>query len=227
MLPITPRLLLSAYAAGIFPMAEDRDSSVVHWIEPRERGIIPLDGFHVPRRLRRTFRRLPFTLTADTDFPAVIRACAESVPGRTRTWLNDDLIGLYVELHRAGHAHSVECRQGGRLVGGLYGVSLGAAFFGESMFSRERDASKLALVELVGRLRAGGYLLLDAQFVTGHLDQFGAFELSRDAYRTHLALALERQASFPLDGAAYGLGVVGAGSAVGSTESRQSITQTS
>ncbi len=227
MLPITPRLLLSAYAAGIFPMAEDRDSSVVHWIEPRERGIIPLDGFHVPRRLRRTFRRLSFTLTADTDFPAVIRACAESVPGRTRTWLNDDLIGLYVELHRAGHAHSVECRQGGRLVGGLYGVSLGAAFFGESMFSRERDASKLALVELVGRLRAGGYVLLDAQFVTGHLDQFGAFELSRDAYRTHLALALERQASFPLDGAAYGLGVVGAGSAVGSTESRQSITQTS
>jgi leucyl/phenylalanyl-tRNA--protein transferase len=207
-LPVTPKLLLSAYAAGIFPMAEDRDSDVVHWIEPRERGVIPLDGFHVPRRLRRTFRQQPFALSADTDFPAVIRACAEPVPGRSRTWLNDALIDLYMELHRAGHAHSIECRQGGRLVGGLYGVSLGAAFFGESMFSRERDASKLALVELVGRLRAGGYRLLDAQFLTGHLQRFGAVELPRSRYRQLLAEALVPDAALPVDSRLYGLEVV-------------------
>lgn len=223
MLPLTPRLLLSAYAAGIFPMAEDRDSDVVHWIEPRERGVLPLDGFHVPRRLRRTFRHRPYALSVDTDFPAVIRACAEAVPGRSRTWLNDELIELYIELHHEGHAHSVECRLGDRLVGGLYGVSLGAAFFGESMFSRERDASKLALVELVGRLRAGGFRLLDAQFVTGHLERFGAVELPRNTYRRLLAEALGEAAMLPIDATLYGLGVVGAVS----DGSLQSTTQTS
>ena len=227
MLPITPHLLLRAYASGIFPMAEERDSEVVHWIEPRQRGVIPLDSFHVPRRLQRTVRQQPFVVSADTDFPAVISACAESVPGRQRTWLNDDLIGLYVELHRAGYAHSVECRQDGRLVGGLYGVSLGGAFFGESMFSRERDSSKIALVELVGRLRAGGYRLLDAQFITGHLSQFGAVEIPRLQYRRRLAEALGVEASFPIGDAVYGLGVVGSAAEAGSTGSRQSMTQTS
>jgi leucyl/phenylalanyl-tRNA--protein transferase len=227
MLPITPRLLLSAYAAGIFPMAEERDSDVVHWIEPQERGVIPLDTFHIPRRLRRTFRQRPFEISADTDFAGVISTCAEAVPDRQRTWLNDDLIGLYIELHRAGHAHSIECRQDGRLVGGLYGVSLGAAFFGESMFSRERDASKLALVELVGRLRAGGYRLLDAQFVTSHLERFGAIEVPRPHYRRLLAAALTEHAVFPVDPAPYGLGVVGPAAKGGSIGSRQSTTQTS
>lgn len=227
MLPITPSLLLSAYASGIFPMAEDRDSDVVHWIEPSQRGVIPLDDFHVPRRLRRTFRRQPFALSVDTDFPAVIRACGEAAPGRARTWLNDDLIELYIALHRQGHAHSVECRRDGQLVGGLYGVSLGAAFFGESMFSRERDASKLALVELVGRLRSGGYRLLDAQFVTDHLERFGAVELPRDRYRTLLAAALGTPAAMPVDGTVYGLGVVGGDTAPPSAGSAQSITQTS
>jgi leucyl/phenylalanyl-tRNA--protein transferase len=226
-LPVTPGLLLRAYAAGIFPMAEDRDSDVVHWIEPRARGIIPLDGFHIPRRLRRTCRQSPLVPSADSDFPAVIRACAEPAAGRQQTWLNDDLIELYIELHRAGHAHSIECRRDGRLVGGLYGVSLGAAFFGESMFSRERDASKLALVELVGRLRAGGYRLLDAQFVTSHLERFGAVEVARPHYRRLLAAALAAEASFPLDPARYGLGLVGRASGGGSTGSAQSITQTS
>ena len=203
MLPITPHLLLRAYASGIFPMAEERDSEVVHWIEPRQRGVIPLDSFHVPRRLQRTVRQQPFVVSADTDFPAVISACAESVPGRQRTWLNDDLIGLYVELHRAGYAHSVECRQDGRLVGGLYGVSLGGAFFGESMFSRERDASKVALVHLVARLRAGGYRLLDTQFTTKHLKQFGAIDIDRRQYHRLLEQAIADEADFyRLDGGA-------------------------
>jgi leucyl/phenylalanyl-tRNA--protein transferase len=210
MLPLDTRLLLRAYSLGLFPMAEDRDSDVVHWIEPRQRGVIPLDTFHVPRRLRRTFRRQPFAIAADRDFPAVIRACAESSPTRERTWLNDDLIELYIRLHREGHAHSVECRQDGELAGGLYGVSLGRAFFGESMFSRVSDASKLALIELVGRLRVGGYRLLDTQFITDHLLQFGAIEVPRTAYRRLLAMALSAgEARFPADDRSYGVEVVG------------------
>jgi leucyl/phenylalanyl-tRNA--protein transferase len=208
-LPLSPRLLLSAYAAGIFPMAEDALSPVIHWIEPRQRGILPLDRFHVPRRLRRTFRRRPFEITVDTDFAAVMRACAEPWPGRPRTWINEELVGLYTEVHRLGFAHSVECRKGGRLVGGLYGVSLHAAFFGESMFSRERDASKVALVELVGRLRHAGYRLLDAQFLTAHLEHFGAVELPRRAYAELLARALAAEARLPVDPGLYGLAVVG------------------
>jgi leucyl/phenylalanyl-tRNA--protein transferase len=208
-LPLSPRLLLAAYAAGIFPMAEDADSPVIHWVEPRQRGIIPLDRFHVPRRLRRTFRQRPFEIAVDTDFDSVIRACAEPTPSRPRTWLNEELIELYVEVHRLGFAHSVECRRDGRLVGGLYGISLHAAFFGESMFTRERDASKLALVELVGRLRHAGYRLLDAQFLTDHLGRFGAVELPRRAYAALLARALAAEARMPRDTGLYGLAVVG------------------
>jgi leucyl/phenylalanyl-tRNA--protein transferase len=209
MLPLNARLLLSAYAAGVFPMAEDRDSPVVHWIEPRQRGVMPLERFHVPRRLRRRFRQRPFLISVDTDFSAVIHACAEPAPNRPQTWLNDDLIELYIELHRLGHAHSVECRSEGELVGGLYGVSLRGAFFGESMFSRRTDASKLALVELVGRLRHGRYRLLDAQFITAHLEQFGAIEMSRQLYRRALAAALTVETEFPRHGELYGLDVLG------------------
>ncbi|MFO1069818.1 MAG: leucyl/phenylalanyl-tRNA--protein transferase [Geminicoccaceae bacterium] len=224
--------MLTAYAAGAFPMAEDRDSPVIHWIEPRQRGVFPLDAFHVPRRLARTFRRQPYAIAVDLDFPGVIRACAGSRPGRERTWLNDELIELYIELHRLGWAHSVECRRDGELVGGLYGVSLRGAFFGESMFSTATDASKLALVELVGRLRHGGFRLLDAQFVTEHLLQFGAIELPRSRYKLLLAQALASEATFPLDLRSYGLDVVGSGASRASgcdpaASPEQSSTQTS
>ena len=209
--PVDTDPLLRAYMLGLFPMAEDRDSEVLHWIEPRARCVIPLDAFHVPRRLRRTVRRRPFELAVDRDFAAVIRECAAPAPGRERTWLNDQLVELYIELHRAGFAHSVECRVEGTLAGGLYGVSLGRAFFGESMFSRVRDASKVALVELVGRLRAAGYQLLDAQFATEHLTRFGAVEIPRAAYRRRLSAALAAgPTAFPRDDRLYGLDVVGA-----------------
>ncbi len=197
MLPLTPDLVLCAYAIGLFPMANDRYDPTVHWIEPRRRGIIPLDAFHVPRSLRKVIRQRRFEVRADTAFDAVIAACAEERPERPRTWLNDELIALYGELHRRGHAHSVECWRDGRLVGGLYGVSIGAAFFGESMFSRESEASKVALVHLVERLRAGGFRLLDTQFVTDHLRRFGAVEVSRDAYRLLLRDALAAQGRWP------------------------------
>ena len=225
MLVLTPQLLLSAYAIGLFPMASDRHDPAIHWIEPRLRGLIPIEGFHVPRRLARTMRRLPYELRIDTRFPAVIRACAEPTPGRPRTWLNDELIRVYCELARQGHAHSVECWQGGRLVGGLYGVSLGAAFFGESMFSRVRDASKVALVELVARLRHGGYLLLDTQFVTDHLKAFGAVEVPRHDYRDLLRRALASEGRFPPGPQLFsGVGTAPASAPMGSM---QSITQTS
>jgi leucyl/phenylalanyl-tRNA--protein transferase len=226
MIPLNPRLLLSAYAAGIFPMAEDRDSPIVHWIEPRERGVLPLDRFHVPRRLRRTFRSQPYLITVDTDFSAVIHACAEATVARPQTWLNDDLIDLYAELHRLGHAHSIECRHDGELVGGLYGISLRGAFFGESMFSRRTDASKLALVELVGRLRHARYRLLDAQFITEHLKQFGAVEMPRELYRRMLASALTIDADFPRGDGLYGLEVIGPPSSDGNGLP-QSMTHTS
>jgi leucyl/phenylalanyl-tRNA--protein transferase len=222
-LVLTPQLLLSAYAIGLFPMASDRHDPAIHWIEPRLRGVIPLDAFHVPRSLRKTVRRMPFEIRIDTRFPAVIRACAQPTSERPRTWLNDELIRVYCELARQGHAHSVECWQEGRLVGGLYGVSLGAAFFGESMFSRVRDASKVALVELVARLRHGGYRLLDTQFVTDHLKTFGAVEVPRHDYRDLLRQAIGQEAVFP-----PGPQLFGVGSASASPRgSRQSITQTS
>ncbi len=213
---LTPELLLDIYAHGLFPMADDRDDPRLYWIDPTRRGIIPLDGFHVPRRLARTVRSDRFDVACDRDFEAVINACAEPAPGRPRTWINDEIIRLYVGLHRLGHAHSIECWREGRLAGGLYGVRLGAAFFGESMFSRDRDASKVALVHLVARLKRCGFRLLDTQFVTEHLRGFGALELTRTGYRRRLREATAETADFYcLPGRLSG------------AEALQSITQTS
>ena len=190
-------LLLRAYALGIFPMAESRDDPGLQWIDPRQRGIIPLDGLHVPRRLRRVIRQAPFEIIVDGDFSAVIHACAQPRPGHPDTWISPQIEALYGELHEIGGAHSVECRISGELVGGLYGVSLGAAFFGESMFSLVTDASKVALVALVWLLRQGGYLLLDTQFQTEHLARFGCLEIPRETYKTLLGAAIKQQAQFP------------------------------
>lgn len=192
-------MLLRAYAIGVFPMAEDRDDPDLFWIDPRMRGIIPLDQFHVPRRLRRTIRAQRYEIRYDTAFEAVMEACAEPTDQRPRTWINDKILNLYGALHRMRHAHSVEVWRGGQLVGGLYGVSLGGAFFGESMFSRERDVSKIALVYLVARLSRAGFSLLDSQFVTRHLERFGAIEVPRAEYRAMLAEAIEREADFMQD----------------------------
>ena len=188
--------LLCAYSVGIFPMANDRDDDEIFWVEPKRRGILPLDAFRVPRSLKKLVRQGRFEVHVDRDFRSVIRACAESVPDRPRTWLNDDLIEAYCDLAKHGHAHSVECRREGRLVGGLYGVAMGAAFFGESMFSREPNASKVALVHLVERLRSQGFILLDSQFMTDHLRQFGGIEIDRDLYRRMLRAALLTNARF-------------------------------
>lgn len=193
---ITPDVLLKAYAVGIFPMADSADDPGLFWLEPERRGIIPLDAFHVPKRLARTVRSGYFDIRVDTATEAVIAACAESAPGRPSTWINQRIRRLYSALARMGHCHSVECWRDGTLVGGLYGVALGAAFFGESMFHRERDASKVALVHLVDRLRAGGYALLDAQFVTDHLARFGAVELPKKQYQKLLTDAVQRNADF-------------------------------
>ena len=199
MTELTAGLLVRAYAIGVFPMAERRDSPDVVWIEPDVRGILPLDHFHIPRSLNKTLRKHPFEITVDRAFEAVMQGCAEAAPGRENTWINDIILRLYGELHGMGHAHSVECWRDGQLVGGLYGVQIGAAFFGESMFSRMTDASKVALVHLVARLVAGGYALLDAQFITSHLSQFGAREIPRAEYRVLLAEALKVNADFYRD----------------------------
>ena len=196
MMEVTPDLLLRAYACGIFPMSEGADDPGLFWVEPRLRGIIPFDTFHVPRRLARTIRSGKFEITVDRDFAAVIESCAEPVPDRPETWINRRIKALYTELNARGDAHSVEARIDGRLVGGLYGVSLGGAFFGESMFSRETDASKVALVHLVERLRTGGYTLLDAQFQTAHLARFGATEIGRPEYLDLLDGALRVDGDF-------------------------------
>ncbi|PZA11831.1 leucyl/phenylalanyl-tRNA--protein transferase [Rhodopseudomonas palustris] len=193
---ITPDVLLRAYACGIFPMAESVDDPSLFWVEPDMRGIIPLGGFRVTSRLARTVRSDAFTVTVDRDFKAVIDGCAAPQPGRDDTWINRRIRELYIGLHEIGHCHSVEVWQDGDLVGGLYGVSLGRAFFGESMFHRARDASKVALVHLVARLLAGGYILLDTQFVTDHLKSFGAIEVPRLRYRNLLDDALDGEASF-------------------------------
>lgn len=189
-------VLLRAYAFGVFPMAEARDDPQLYWIDPERRGILPLDKFHLPRRLKRTVKAVPFEVRINTSFRQVMLGCAESGADREGTWINDQIMELYGELFARGHAHCVECWQGERLVGGLYGVSLGAAFFGESMFSRETDASKVALVYLVARLIYGGFKLLDTQFVTAHLGQFGTVEISRDAYRVRLHEATTESADF-------------------------------
>ena len=193
---ITPEILLRAYAAGIFPMAEDADDPTLFWVEPRERGILPLEGFHVPRRLARTVRSDAFDVRVDRDFDAVIEGCAGAAPGRNKTWINDRIRRLYGDLFDLGHCHTVEVYQDGRLVGALYGVRLGAAFFGESMFHVARDASKVALVHLAARLKVGGFRLLDAQFVTEHLAQFGAIELPRHAYKRLLREAIDAPADW-------------------------------
>lgn len=188
--------LIACYERGVFPMADAREDDRVFLIDPQHRGVLPLDGFHVPSRLARTIRAHPFEVRIDTAFDAVVSLCAEAIPGRTETWINRPIQGLYGELHDLGFAHSVECWTGEQLVGGLYGVSLGSAFFGESMFSRARDASKVALAHLVARLRVGGYALLDAQFITDHLLQFGAREIGRGDYRRRLDSALKLEGDF-------------------------------
>ena len=193
---ITPSVLLRAYACGIFPMSESADDHTIFWVEPEKRGIIPLDGFRVTSRLARTVRSDAFRVTVNTAFKQTIAGCAAPQPGRDDTWINGRIRDLYTSLHEIGHCHSVEAWQGDRLVGGLYGVSLGRAFFGESMFHTERDASKVALVHLVARLIAGGFVLLDTQFVTDHLRTFGAVEVPRRRYRTMLDDAVTGQADF-------------------------------
>jgi leucyl/phenylalanyl-tRNA--protein transferase len=205
---ITPELLLKAYACGIFPMAENADDPGLHWFEPEWRGIVPLESFHVPGRLARTVRSDRYTVVVDRDFDAVIAGCAEPQTGRRRTWINDRIRKLYGKLFDRGHCHTVEAYEGERLVGGLYGVSLGGAFFGESMFHRARDASKVALVHLIARLRKGGFQLLDTQYITEHLKLFGAVEIAREDYHKLLEGALPREADFaalpfdqPLSGA--------------------------
>jgi leucyl/phenylalanyl-tRNA--protein transferase len=204
MTALTPELLLRAYAAGIFPMAESGDDPELFWVDPVRRGILPLDGFHLPRRLARTLRANRFEISCDRDFIQVMRGCAEPTSERPQTWINDEILSVYSALHERGFAHSVEARIEDALVGGLYGVTLGGAFFGESMFSRVTDASKVALAHLVAKLKRGGFHLLDTQFVTEHLQRFGAIEISRAQYRRLLAEALETSARFPtepLDGA--------------------------
>jgi leucyl/phenylalanyl-tRNA--protein transferase len=197
-LEITPDLVLRAYRHGLFPMAETRHGGRLFWLDPERRGVLPLDRFHLPRRLLRTVLSGVFTVSADTDFPATIAGCATSQPGRDDTWISPQIEALFTELHRMGYAHSVECRHDGELVGGLYGVAIGGVFFGESMFSFARDASKVALAHLVARLRLGGFALLDTQFVTAHLAQFGAEEIPRSAYRERLTVALESPARWLL-----------------------------
>jgi leucyl/phenylalanyl-tRNA--protein transferase len=193
---ITPEILLKAYAAGIFPMAEDADDPSLFWVEPRERGIIPLDRFHVGKRLARTVRADQFEVRVDQDFDAVIAGCAAPGFDREKTWISGRIRRLYGELFDSGYCHTVEVYQDNRLVGGLYGVRLRSAFFGESMFHTERDASKVALVHLVARLRRGGFTLLDTQFVTAHLAQFGAIEVPRRSYKQMLRAAMDQEADW-------------------------------
>jgi len=208
LIEITPEVLLKAYACGIFPMAESAEDSTIFWVDPPERGIIPLNGLRIPSRLKRTVRSDRFEVRVNQDFSGVLDGCAQPRPGRLRTWINGPIRSLYGRLHDIGHCHTVETYEGGHLVGGLYGVSLGGAFFGESMFSLARDASKVALVHLVARLNAGGFSLLDTQFVTEHLATLGAVEIKRERYHRMLDEALEGNGNFgalpltaPLSGA--------------------------
>jgi leucyl/phenylalanyl-tRNA--protein transferase len=205
---LTPDILLQAYRAGIFPMAEAADDPELFWVNPTHRGILPLDGFHLSRRLRRVVRQGRFEVRVDGDFAATLTACAAATEKRPNTWINDEIVRLYTALHLQGNAHSVETWRDGALAGGLYGVSIGGVFFGESMFSRVADASKVALVHLVALMRQGGYRLLDLQFVTPHLAQFGAVEVPRAQYQRLLAEALRYRGDFPR-------GFGGGGSAAG------------
>ena len=197
---ITPELLLRAYSMGLFPMAESASDPEIHWIDPRRRGVFPLDQFHISRSLRRALMRDDYQVTVNTSFSTVLAACAD----RNETWINDVIFALYETLHQQGHAHSLEVWNGPELIGGVYGVALGSAFFGESMFSRRTDASKIALAWLVHRLRAGGFTLFDTQFLTPHLASLGAREIPRAEYHRRLGLALHQRAQFaPPDYAPY------------------------
>lgn len=228
MMDLTPELLLRAYALGLFPMAEGREAQGLRWMDPARRGIFPLEGFHISRSLARRLRRGDFKVSVDQDFVGVMAACA----ARPETWINAEILSLYQALHGQGHAHSLEVWRNGALIGGVYGVAIGAAFFGESMFSRERDASKIALAWLVHRLRAGGFRLFDTQYLTPHLASLGAVEIARADYRRRLATALRLPASFmpkgyspsPSEIAASSPSPSGASAASGST---QPSTQTS
>lgn len=207
--PIPVPMLLAAYASGVFPMADARDDEEIYWVEPKQRAILPLDGFHLSRSLEKTVRGGCFEVAVDRDFPAVVQACAAPAPGREDTWINRTIEASYAALFAANHAHSVECWRDGELVGGLYGVSLGRAFFGESMFSRATDASKVALAYLVARLRVGGFDLLDCQFMTPHLATMGAVELTQAAYLERLYPSVS--GAFPaVVGAVAGAGTVSA-----------------
>lgn len=190
---LTPRLLLSAYTQGVFPMAQEDG---IYWYQPDPRAILPLDAFHTPRSLQRLLKQTPFRIATDTAFEAVMRFCAAPAPGREDTWISEELVVAYTRLHRLGYAHSVETWQNGRLVGGLYGVAIGGFFAGESMFSRQRDASKVALVFLAQRLRSQGFQLLDVQFMTPHLRRFGAIEIPDSDYQQRLQAALRLQTKF-------------------------------
>ena len=196
MTTITPHILLKAYAAGIFPMAETAEDTALYWIEPDERGIIPLRGLRISHSLRKQVRKQTYEIRIDTAFPEVIEACAAKTKNRKSTWINERIRKLYNQLHKMDHCHSVECWKDGKLVGGLYGVKIGAAFFGESMFSRATDASKVALVHLVARLNAGGFQLLDAQFMNPHLKTLGAIVISKADYRELLPSAIKASADF-------------------------------
>ena len=220
---LTPELLLRAYAMGIFPMSDGRDDPGIHWVDPRLRGVLPLDGFHISRSLARCIRSGRFRVTADADFEAVVEACAD----RDETWISQGIQRLYVRLHGMGYAHSVEVWEGKTLVGGVYGVALGAAFFGESMFSRVTDASKLALAHAVHRLRAGGFRLFDTQFLTPHLASLGGKEVIRAEYHDLLADALDHTASFDPDGYSFSAGAASPSAAAGASGSTQDKTQTS
>ena len=209
---LTPEILLRAYRVGIFPMAESADDPELFWVDPKRRGILPLDGFHLSRRLRRVVRQDRFEVRVDSDFAGTMAGCAEATEKRPNTWINAEIVRLYTALHARGFAHSVECWREGALVGGLYGVSLGGAFFGESMFSRVADASKVALVYLVALLRQSDFRLLDLQFVTPHLAQFGAIEIPRAQYRRLLTDALRYRPVFPRPGGdTWGGGTGGGG----------------
>jgi leucyl/phenylalanyl-tRNA---protein transferase len=222
---ITPDILLRAYAMGIFPMSDGRDDPQIHWVDPRRRGVLPLDGFHLSRSLAKRIRSAAFRVTTDTAFAAVVEACAD----RSETWISHRIQRLYQSLHRTGHAHSIEVWQEDSLVGGVYGLTLGAAFFGESMFSRTTDASKVALAHAVHRLRAGGFRLFDTQFLTPHLESLGAIEITRAEYHRRLADALEGRAEFSPTGYSPSPSDVAASLAAsaGASGSSQDRTQTS
>jgi leucyl/phenylalanyl-tRNA--protein transferase len=193
---LTPELIIRAYRAGIFPMAEDARATDLFWVSPEMRGILPLDGFRISKSLRKTLRQRRYSVKIDTDFDAVIEGCATAGTDRESTWINATIRKLYGQLFKRGLAHTVEVWDGDELIGGLYGLALGAAFFGESMFHRKTDASKIALAHLVDRLNAGGYMLLDTQFVTDHLRSLGGVEIPREVYEVRLAEALARNGDF-------------------------------